>query len=389
MSLDNVRVLGNDGTTRRAAIHLEGGRIASVGPAGTGAADAGGLLALPGIVDLHGDAFERQLMPRPGVHFDAVTALIDTDRQLLANGITTAYHGLTLSWEPGLRGIAAAREFLAALQQARPALACDTRLHLRFELYNLDCLAEVLEWIAAGRIDLLAFNEHTRDIGRMIAGDKVLTYLGRTGMSHAEFVALFNRVIARAEKVPAATRRLADAALTHGIPLASHDDNSPQERAMYRELGCRLCEFPFDTATAQTGIDRGDAIILGAPNVLRGGSHARRLGAADAAAAGLCNVLTSDYYYPSLLLAPFQLAREGKLPLKQAWDLVSCNPARAVGLEDRGEIASGQRADLVLIDDRDPQRPALAATIIGGVPALLDGRLAPGLARLAPSRVDA
>jgi alpha-D-ribose 1-methylphosphonate 5-triphosphate diphosphatase len=123
--------------------------------------------------------------------------------------------------------------------------------------------------------------------------------------------------------------------------------------------------------------------------VLRGGSHARRIGAAEAVAAGLCTVLTSDYYYPSLLLAPFQLAREGRLPLAQAWDLVSRNPARAVGLEDRGEIAPGQRADLVLIDDRDPARPALAATIVGGVPVMLDGRLAPGLARLASSRVDA
>jgi alpha-D-ribose 1-methylphosphonate 5-triphosphate diphosphatase len=389
MSLDNVRVFGADGTIRRAAIRLSGGRIESVVSSGAGGADAGGLLALPGIVDLHGDAFERQLMPRPGVHFDAVTALIDTDRQLAANGITTAYHGLTLSWEPGLRGIGAAREFLAALDRARPNLACDTRLHLRFELYNLDCLDEVLGWIADGRVDLVAFNEHTRDIGRMIAGDKVLTYLGRTGMGHADFVALFNRVIGRAGEVPAATERLAKAAVARRIPLASHDDNSPEERRMYRELGCRLCEFPIDAATAQVGIDHGDAIILGAPNVLRGGSHARRIGAAEAAAAGLCNVLTSDYYYPSLLLAPFQLAREGRLPLPRAWDLVARNPARAVGLDDRGEIAPGQRADLVLIDDRDPARPALAATIIGGVPVLLDARLAPGLARLAPARVDA
>jgi len=389
MSLDNVRVLGPDGGTRRAAIHLQGGRIAALGPAGSGGANGGGLLALTGIVDLHGDAFERQLMPRPGVHFDAVTALIDTDRQLLANGITTAYHGLTLSWEPGLRGIEAARAFLAALAAARSKLACDTRLHLRFELYNLDCLAEVLGWIAEGRVDLVAFNEHTRDIIRMIESNRLATLLGRTGLGQEAFVALFDRVVSRAAEVPAATRRLADAALTHGIPLASHDDNSPDERAMYRELGCRLCEFPFDAATAQAGIDRGDAIILGAPNVLRGGSHARRIGAAEAAASGLCTVLTSDYYYPSLLLAPFQLAREGRLPLAQAWDLVSRNPARAVGLEDRAEIAAGQRADLVLIDDRDPARPALAATIIGGVPAMIDGRLAPGLTQLASARVTA
>src|SRR5882672_12570371 len=94
-----------------------------------GTIDARGLMVLPGIVDLHGDAFERQLMPRPGVHFPPVPALVETDRQLLANGITTAYHGLTLSWEPGLRGAEAARDFLAALAAVRPHLGCDTRLH--------------------------------------------------------------------------------------------------------------------------------------------------------------------------------------------------------------------------------------------------------------------
>jgi alpha-D-ribose 1-methylphosphonate 5-triphosphate diphosphatase len=90
------------------------------------ATDAGGYLVLPGIVDLHGDAFERQLMPRPGVHFAPVSALPETDRQLLANGITTAYHGVTLSWEPGLRSIEAAREFRAALSAARSRLGADT-----------------------------------------------------------------------------------------------------------------------------------------------------------------------------------------------------------------------------------------------------------------------
>ena len=132
------------------------------------ATDAGGYLVLPGIVDLHGDAFERQLMPRPGVHFAPVPALLETDRQLLANGITTAYHGVTLSWEPGLRGIEAAREFLAALSAVRPRLGADARLHLRFECFNLDAVEEVVSWIEAGRIDLLAFNEHTNEDGAVV-----------------------------------------------------------------------------------------------------------------------------------------------------------------------------------------------------------------------------
>src|SRR5277367_1511352 len=179
--LSGARLLHEDGSIRPGSISVVDGQIAAVStePAGM-ATDAGGYLVLPGIVDLHGDAFERQLMPRPGVHFAPVPALLETDRQLLANGITTAYHGVTLSWEPGLRGIEAAREFLAALTAARPRLGADTRLHLRFECANLDAVEEIETWIKAGLIDLLAFNEHTDDIDGDIARGKLGTYLGRT-----------------------------------------------------------------------------------------------------------------------------------------------------------------------------------------------------------------
>lgn len=361
-----ARTLRQDGAVRNSVIAIDGGRIASVEETASHPVGDADLLALPGIVDLHGDAFERQLMPRPGVHFPPVPALIETDRQLLANGITTAYHGVTLSWEPGLRGADAAREFLAALEQARRHLGCDTRLHLRFETFNLDMVDEVIGWIASGRIDLLAFNEHTRDIAGHVAAGKVGSYLGRTRLGEAEFVALLARVRARRSLVPEAMALLAGAARKAGLPIASHDDDSPAERAQFRALGCRICEFPVDRATAREGIDGGDAIVLGAPNVVRGGSHAHRLGAAEAASEGLCTVLTSDYYYPTLLHAPFILAQTGALTFGKAWNLVSKNAADAVGLTDRGSIAPGMRADLLLVDDRDATLPMVRATFVEG-----------------------
>lgn len=106
--------------------------------------------------------------------------------------------------------------------------------------------------------------------------------------------------------------------------------------------------------------------MLGAPNVMRGGSHVKRLAAVEAAAAGLCSVLTSDYYYPALLHAPFLLERRGALPFAAAWDLVSRNAARAVDLADRGAIAPGLRADLALVDDSDPSLPVVHASIVAG-----------------------
>jgi alpha-D-ribose 1-methylphosphonate 5-triphosphate diphosphatase len=358
------RALFADGAVRPAEIAIEGGRVAAVTRIGEVADES--FLILPGIVDLHGDAFERQLMPRPGVHFPPVPALHETDRQLLANGITTAYHGVTLSWEPGLRGIEAAREFLAALSATRPRLGADTRLHLRFECFNLDAVEETVSWIEAGRIDLLAFNEHTADIARDIERGKLGTYLGRTRLGQASFVALFEQVRARRDAVPPAMARLAGAARRAAIPMASHDDNSPALRQYYRALGCHISEFPVDRETARSAIEAGETVILGGPNVVRGGSHTARLPAAETSEAGLCSALTSDYYYPSLLQAAYILAGRGILPFAESWALVSRSPARAAGLTDRGAIAPGLRADLVLVDDSDPSLPVVRASIVAG-----------------------
>jgi alpha-D-ribose 1-methylphosphonate 5-triphosphate diphosphatase len=310
-------------------------------------------------------------MPRPNVHVPPTIGLLETDRQLLINGITTAYHGVTLSWEPGLRGLPAGRTFLAALDAVRPRLACDTRVHLRFEQFNVDAADEVLGWIAQGAIDLLAFNEHTGDIKRHVETGKLGSYTARTGLDGAAFAALLERVLARRDDVPGATRRLADAALARGLPMASHDDDSFATRRRFRALGCKISEFPVDADTARAALATGDVVVLGAPNVIRGGSHAGRLSAADAVRLGLCSVLTSDYYYPALLHAAFALVRAGIVPLGAAWDLISANAAAAAGLTDRGTIAVGRRADLVLVDDRDPTLPVVAATLVAGRPVYI------------------
>src|SRR2546423_3629459 len=144
-------------------LRIAGREIAAVGTdegRSSPGIDAGGLLVLPGIVDLHGDAFERQIMPRPGVDFPIDVALIDSDRQAIGNGITTVYHATTWSWEPGLRSGDNARQLLEAIETMRPQLAADTRFHLRHEAYNLDAEAEIGQWMSDGRIDLFAFNDH-------------------------------------------------------------------------------------------------------------------------------------------------------------------------------------------------------------------------------------
>jgi alpha-D-ribose 1-methylphosphonate 5-triphosphate diphosphatase len=367
------------------AITVADGRIAAVDPAGSERTpprrrfDASGLWVLPGVIDLHGDAFERQVQPRPGVDFPIPLAIADTEAQLLANGITTAYLGVTLSWEPGLRSIETWRSLLAALATHRGY--CDLRVHLRWEAYNLDALETAEADIRAGRVHLLAFNDHTPAILEKM-GDPATAakYTERAGVHPDAFRALARQVAVRAAEIPAAQARLAAAARDAAIPLASHDDASLADRVRFRALGARICEFPMAEAVGQAARDAGDAVAMGSPNVLRGKSHLGWASAARLAEAGICSVLTSDYYYPALPRAALILAGRGVLDLEQAWGLISTAPAAAAGLADRGVIAEGRRADLVVLAPAVGAWPArLVATIVGGQVAWVDGE---GVSRL-------
>jgi alpha-D-ribose 1-methylphosphonate 5-triphosphate diphosphatase len=358
-----------DGRLEVASVHVdsESGLISGIGndAAAEQRIDAAGLFVLPGVVDIHGDAFERQMMPRPGVDFPLDVALCESDRQAVANGITTVFHGVTWSWEPGLRGPENARAIVDGLERLRPQLGADTRFHLRHETYNLDAEAEITAWLATRRIDVIAFNDHM-SVASGDRGHKLAPMVERSGLTHEEFIAVVDRVKSRADEVPGSIERLAAAANAAGVPLLSHDDVSPEQRQWYRSLGCKLAEFPTTIETAQAAASAGDDIVLGAPNVVRGGSHTGWIDATDMIGRGFCSVLASDYYYPAPLLAAFALATRGVLPLEQAWRLVSETPAAAVGLTDRGRLALGARADVIVVDASAARQPRVVATIVAG-----------------------
>jgi len=352
------------------ALRIAGREIAAVGAEHGRASlqlDAEGLLVLPGIVDLHGDAFERQMMPRPGVDFPVDVALADSDRQAISNGITTVFHATTWSWEPGLRSGDNAKRLLKAIESMRPQLAADTRFHLRHETYNLDAEARIINWLSEGRIDLLAFNDHMDStVGDLAKPQKRSRMVERTGLTNQAFDHLVARVVSRAHDVPASIVRLAQAAREANVRMLSHDDESPAMRARFRSQGVGIAEFPVNEKTAREAVKAGDFIVFGAPNVVRGSSHTGWTKASDMIAKGLCSVLASDYYYPAPLLAAFRLAGDGVLPLTEAWNLISAAPARAAGLGDRGVIAEGRRADIILVDDKIPLRPHIVAVIAAG-----------------------
>lgn len=378
--------------TREVSVRVEGGVITGLDTARDGArvVDASGKILAPAMIDLHGDAFERQLMPRPGVSIAPVPAILETDRQLAVNGIATAYHALTFSWEPGLRSVGSSAAFLAALAATRPRLTVDNRIQLRWETFCFDALPVIEEAALSDPKPSLAFNDHTS----MMLCDRSVPIQDRpfehgpdfrtvdltdpdflasmdrqaqrAGLSRADYIARITEVWARRGEVPASIAQVAGMCRAAGVPMLSHDDTQPGTRTFYRDQGAGIAEFPMRTEVAERAKAAGDFVIFGAPNAARGGSHLGSPAAGEMIAAGLCDILVSDYYYPALLSAMARLRADGVLDLPALWSLVSDGPARAMGLADRGRIEVGRRADLLLIDWPEGAHPAVRTTLSGG-----------------------
>lgn len=338
--------------------------------------DDTGLDLLPGFIDLHGDAFERAIAPRPGVHLPVEIALAEVESQLLAAGITTAYLAVTLSWEAGLRSATTYKILRDALLKRDRQRVPDIRLHVRFEAANLDALEMLLADIAAGHVHMLSFNDHTPGIVRKLSNPVAVSkFVDRTAQSYDAFCESARQAgEVTPAQIAAAHERLAEAARNAGIPMASHDDSSLEERAYFRRLGARISEFPTTLEVALAASAVGEPTIMGAPNVVRGGSHIGWHGAEALIKQKACSVLCSDYHYPSLLQAVYKLTRNQSTTMQQAVALVTENAAKAAGLLCRGRLEAGQRADFLLV--KSGEFPELMAVVANGEIAYL----APGMA---------
>ncbi|MFQ6546779.1 alpha-D-ribose 1-methylphosphonate 5-triphosphate diphosphatase [Aestuariibius sp. 2305UL40-4] len=352
--------------------------------------DARGLILAPAIIDVHGDAFERQIMPRAGVFAPLDIALLDTDRQLAANGIATAYHALTLSWEPGLRSVDRAAEVIRGLTALAPRFMVENRIQLRWETFAFEALDLIEEALAGPLLPSIAFNDHTSmtmrafdvaiqdrefelspdftiaalDDARMV--QRTTKKAERANMSDDEYRALLGQIWGRRGEVDATISKVAGMGRKAGAPMLSHDDTRTETREYYRALGVDVAEFPMVTEAATAAKDADEPIIFGAPNAMRGGSHIGSLAAADMVEAGMCDALASDYFYPSLLGAIARLDAERRAERPALWSLVSSGPARAMRLNDRGSISPDKRADLTLLDWPDGATPAVRQTIVAG-----------------------
>jgi len=334
-------------------------------------------LLIPGLVEIHTDNLERHLMPRPKVRWPAMAALLSHDAEIAAAGITTVFDALGIGDgdTDGLRG-GGMDEILGALNQSQQhrVLRADHHLHIRCELPAPNTL-ELFQPFAklnqttpshesdrSIRVGLISLMDHTPGQRQWSEISHARTYFtGKKGWSLEKF----DRHVAEA---PEAQHRFARPhrshfiawAREHAVPVASHDDTTPEHVAEAVADGIRISEFPTTMAAAQAARSASMLIVMGGPNVVRGGSHSGNVAAADLARAQLLDALSSDYVPGSLMLGALRLVEEAGWSLPQALSTVSRQPAQALGLNDRGMIAQGMRADLVRVHRLDLQ-PAVRA----------------------------
>ncbi|KIC18828.1 alpha-D-ribose 1-methylphosphonate 5-triphosphate diphosphatase [Leisingera sp. ANG-Vp] len=373
LTLQGGDVLCPDGLETSGEIAFAGGKIVAA-PAGR-AVDLSGYLLLPGIVDLHGDGFERHLAPRRGAMKQMGEGIVAAEAELAANGITTAVLAQFYSWEGGLRGPEFAAQVFEGIQAVRSSLVTDLLPQLRFEIHMLEDYAGLAAKVAAWQVPYVVFNDHLPH-DRLSQGKKPPRLTGqalKAGRNPEAHWQMLKDMHARRSEVPGNAEALCAELAAQGVQLGSHDDRTAEDRAVWRERGARICEFPETLDAAEAARAAGDSIILGSPNVVRGGSHKGNASALELIAMGLCDALASDYHYPSPRRAALMLARSGVLDLAGAWKLVSEGPAHVLRLEDRGRLETGKRADILVLN-KETRR--VAATVCGGRVSYMSGDVA-------------
>jgi alpha-D-ribose 1-methylphosphonate 5-triphosphate diphosphatase len=319
------------------------------------AIDVRGRLIAPGLVDLHCDAMEKCMEMRPGVLFDADFALLNLDQRLAASGITTFCHALSFADnELGLRSPEEAEKLVERITHTdrRSHCAVRHRIHARFEIGSERSAQSIERLIDAGLVDLLSFMDHTPGQGQFKTLQSYVDFYTRNyQLVENDVVAMVDRKKSNRSNAWKQAARLAEKARASGIPILSHDDDTPEKVALVRRLHAGGSEFPIALSAARAARASGMRVFMGAPNLVRGTSTNGHLKASETVARGLCDGLISDYYPECLLQTPF-LARDTlDVGLSQALALVTSGPADYLndGLTT-GQLTPGAPADLVVID---------------------------------------
>jgi len=346
--LPNEVVLGS--------VRAENGAITAIntGPGDVGEDMAGDYL-IPGLIELHTDQFENHYRPRPGVFWNTLGALQAHDVQIAGSGITTVFDAVRIGADPEMPGMAEHVQVMVdaiATGVGDGRLRADHLIHLRCELPTPDVVDDFERFCGLPLVKLASVMDHTPGQRQyQTLGGYVQYYKSKLNLSDAEMEQFIADRQAEGERY-SASNRAAILKRGHeiGIAFASHDDATEEHVEESLRDGVDIAEFPTTLVAAEASHKAGLAVLMGAPNVVRGGSHSGNIAAADLAREGCLDVLSSDYVPGALLLAAFMLPGIAEnIQLSDAIRMVSSRPAKAAHLSDRGEIAVGKRADLVRV----------------------------------------
>ncbi|UVO18040.1 alpha-D-ribose 1-methylphosphonate 5-triphosphate diphosphatase [Stutzerimonas stutzeri] len=317
------------------------------------AQDLDGALLLPGLIELHTDNLEKHMSPRPGVDWPSASAVLTHDAQIVAAGITTVFDALSIGdinpKGKRMQQLGVMLEAIAAAEAAGQTRA-EHRLHLRCEVSHPQCLALFRELVEQPLVQLVSVMDHAPGQRQFARMEKYREYyMGKYHLSPAEMDTFVSEQLANSARHSDQQRAaIVDICRSRELALASHDDATLDHVEESAGYGMAIAEFPTTFEAAEASHARGLKVLMGAPNIVRGGSHSGNIAAADLAQRGVLDILSSDYYPASLLQAALGLAEQDNgYDLPRAIATISLAPARAAGLDDRGEIAVGLRADLV------------------------------------------
>lgn len=359
-----------DGEIQNRSVAIEDGRITK-GPLAE--VDMSGYYILTGIIDMHGDAFERHIAPRPSAPFPIHLGLHATEKDAASSGVTTAWLAQCWSWEGGKRGPEFAEKVVGAITDYNTSSVLDLRIQIRCETHMSGTEDQLLSLVRRAGIDYVVFNNHLPEALQMIQKDphQFAAWAAREKRSAQEFEDVINDANSKDQSVPRFICKLADSFDSLGVTYGSHDDPDGESREIYRMFGAEVCEFPISFSAASAAKAMNSPVIMDAPNVVRGGSQAGNISAQALIERDACDALVSDYHYQSLKESAFALADRGVCDLPKAWNMISKTPADIMGLGDRGEITMNKRADLVFINAETRQ---IEATICGGSMAYMSGQ---------------
>ena len=317
------------------------------------AIDFGDKRVVAGFVDLHGDAIEKEIEPRPGARFPTSMAVVELDKKLSMAGITTMFHAIGFNDQELSkgRGTEQSRELIEEIYQANTQhLGVDNLIHARFEITSESSLETVKELIVTKKINLLSIMDHSPGQGQFKTLEAWKKYFLKTyTISEDEVQEYLEKKASKDKKT--VVEDLVAFSISHHLPVLSHDDDCLEKLNTLKALGVSFSEFPLSLEVAVQAKKMGIKTGMGAPNVVRGGSQSGNIAAVELIKNGVCDYLCSDYHPTSMLLSPYKLQKDIDLTLEEGFAMISSTPAKLAGLSNKGKIKEGYLADIVIIDE--------------------------------------